>query len=230
MSRDKKERDARPCVCTGAARPRACKSIQARVREAIKAHGEISIKGMQEALGIPGPKGYSRITVAARDLMRRECIKRTSPGTYAYVGEPKGLDYSRAQRRMIRVIRIRTKRSAPFTARQLAELAECSHDWTKRYLTFLKKEGYVAAVGAVRVGPSRVKTPVYLAVPEKLNEEWPAMRRNKKTSDIDAIASKIRETAYKVARECDADAGSLKKAMGDLREMVEILESFTHAV
>jgi len=202
------------------------RSVQTRVREVIKAHGEISIKGMQQALGLPGPKGYSRITQAARDLMRRGYIKRTSPGTYAYVGEPKGLDYSRARRRMIRVVRIRTKRSAPFTIRQLSELAECSYDWAKLYINFLRKEGYITAAGVARVGPTKVKTPVYLAVPEKLNEEWPAMRRKKQTSDIDAIASKIRETAYKVARECDANAGSLKNALGDLRGMVEVLETF----
>jgi len=57
-------------------------STQARTFEAIKAAGEITIRGLQEALGLPGSKGYARISHATQDLVRAGYIKRTSPATY----------------------------------------------------------------------------------------------------------------------------------------------------
>ena len=52
------------------ARTRVKGSTQSRALEAIKQNGEITIKRLQEILGLRGPKGYARISRAARDLMK----------------------------------------------------------------------------------------------------------------------------------------------------------------
>jgi hypothetical protein len=179
----------------------------------------MTIKGLQAALELPGPKGYDRVSRAIRDLKRARFIERTGRGTYRYVGEPEDLDYTRSQKRMVRIIRIRTKRREPFTARKLSELSESSLSWAKRYIRLLVKKGYLKNVGFERIGRSKVRAPVYLADDTRLNDAWPAMRRQKKTAEIDDALSRIREMAYQVARDCEANRESLVSVSNLLKSM-----------
>ncbi|MBW2062624.1 MAG: hypothetical protein JRI95_13835 [Deltaproteobacteria bacterium] len=200
-------------------------STQSRTFEAIKASGEITIKGLQEILGMPGSKGYARISHAARDLMLAGYIERTAPATYKYVREPKDLDYAKAQKRMVRVIRIRTRRQEPITARKLSELSDCSLDWSRRYVNYLVKNGYLERTGFERVGQSKVKASVYLGVESKLNDDWPSIKRQRKTAKLDRITAKIRERALTVARECQASRESLAVTADHLRDMISLIEN-----
>ncbi|MBW2090933.1 MAG: hypothetical protein JRI34_02265 [Deltaproteobacteria bacterium] len=199
-------------------------STQARTFEAIKAAGEITIRGLQEALGLPGSKGYARISHATQDLVRAGYIKRTSPATYKFVRGPRDLDYSQAQKRMVRIVRIRTRRHEAFTARILSELSGCSLDWAKRYISFLLKSGYLERVGYTRTGPKNSKAAAYLGVEERLNDEWPAMRRRAKTSELDEAVARVKALAFRVAREVVGTRESLRWASGYMQGMVDIIE------
>lgn len=206
-------------------------STQSRTLDAIKASGEITIKGLQAALGLDGARGYARVSMAAQSLMKAGYIERSAPGTYKFIREPQDMDYSGAQRRMVRVIRIRTRKRSPITARALSELAGCSLDWAKKYLTFLSKQDFIERVGFERVGPCKVKAAAYLGNDERLNEDWPALRRNKKTSEIDGLVERLRGMAFSAAEKCEADEGKLMSlkanviAMGRLvDEAIEMLK------
>jgi len=191
-------------------------STQSRVLEAVRAAGEMTVKGLQAALSLPGEKGYARISRAAQDLMKAGYIHRAAPGTYRYAGEPRDIEYCTRQRRMARVIRIRTTRHEPFTARELAELAEVSLDWSQRYISFLVQQGFLETAGVKRVGPSRVKAPVYLASLGRLNDDWPVLRRQRRTAGLDTVAARIREGALTLARDCRASRESLETTAVEL--------------
>lgn len=202
----------------------ARRSLQSRVLEAVKAAGKMSIIEVRNILELSGSNGYARISNVMRDLMRAGYFERVARGTYAWRGEPKDLDYAQAQRRMVRIVRIRTKRREAFTVRKLAELSGCSVDWSRRYVAFLVKQKLLERTGFESVGVSQVKAPLYLAAESRLNEEWPAMHRKKRTSDIDAVAERIRKMAIKINRECQATTASLKVMTGYLRAMADIAE------
>lgn len=154
-------------------------SLQSRVFAAIKAAGEIGAKDLRDALGITESKDVDRVAYAIKDLRKAGHIVRTGRARYRFGRERKDIEYVDGQRRMMRVIRIRTKKAEPFSARTLAELADISRDWAVRCVRFLVREGFMERVGVEHVGPSRVRAPVYLAVEGKLNDEWPAYRREK---------------------------------------------------
>ena len=200
-------------------------SIQSRVLAVIRANGKLSVRSLRAALGLEGEKGYARISRAAQDLEQAGYVRRVAPATYQFIGVPKDLDYAGTQRRIVRIIRIRTKRNAPFTARKLAEMAECSINWAQRYVLYLRKQGYLESVGFDRVGRCMVKAPTYLAPAEKLNDDWPAMRRISQTKLIDVKVAELREMAYQVANECSADKKTLQKLTDQLRQMIDLAET-----
>jgi len=197
-------------------------STQSKVFDIIKANREMTVKGLQTAMNLPGQDGYNRISTACQSLKRAGSVRKSGKGTYRFVKEPGDIDYCRTQQRMIRVIRIRTKRQEPFTARVLSELTDSSLDLAKRYIVLLKKEGFIEAVGKTRVGKSNVPTPVYLANEDKLNDEWPAKRRRRKTSEMDEIVINIRDIAYRIARECEANRESIMAIDEHLKTMTDL--------
>jgi len=200
-------------------------SLQSRVLEAIRAAGEggIRVVTIRDQLGLDGPNDYPRISNACRDLARTGRVKKVAAATFEYVGEPKDLNYTTSQRRMVRVIRIRSKRREPFTVRRLSELAGCTLDWAQRYAKFLREKGFIEKAGMVTVGCTRA--PVYLAVDEKLNDEWPALRRQKKTRAVDNDVAKLREMAFRIGRELKADKESLKFYAGYTEAMLDAINS-----
>ena len=198
-------------------------STQSMLLDVARVNGQITLKGLQSALGFEGANGYARISRAALDLMKSGHLVRVAPGTYRYVEKRTDLDYSKGQSRMVRVIRIRTKMQEPFTSRKLSELSDCSLDWSKRYVRFLFDKGLLIRVGFERAG--RTKAPSYLGVEDRLNEDWPAMRRRKKTSEVDSMLEQVREKAYQVARVCQADPESLQFIRGALSHMADLVEN-----
>ncbi len=205
-------------------RARRPNSTQSRVYETIKAAERMTIKGLQEVLGLPGPKGYARISRACCELMKGGYIARVRPGTYEYAGEPKDLEYMKTQQRMMRVIRIRTRRREPFSVTRLAELSECSRYWAKRYVTFLARKGFIERVGFERVGANRARAGLYLGVEEKLNTDWPCMKRRAKTAHLDEKVAEVRRLALQVSRECDSNRAALKETIGKLWAAIGIAQ------
>jgi soluble cytochrome b562 len=201
-------------------------STQARTLEAIKAGGQITIKGLQAILDLPGAGGWARISHAIRDLSRTGYVERCGRATYRYLGEPEGLDYAAGQKRMVRVIRIRTRRREPFTARQLAELAEVGLDWAKRYLSFARKQGLIGQRGMTNTA-ANVRAKLYLGVEESLNEEWPALRRQAKTEQLDNAVSEIRKETIRMAGDCRA----CRETLTGMRDgMVRLIASIDAAL
>ena len=201
-------------------------STQSLTLQAIKASGETTVKALQETLGLDGEKGYARVSRATQDLRKAGYIEKTAPATYRYVGTPLDLKYSKGQIRMMRLIRIRTKRGEPFTARLLSELADVSLDWSKRFVQFQVRQGFLYREGTTRVGPSRVPTPVYLGSPEKMNDEWPVMRRWKRTAGLDNQAARLREAAFSLGRDVRGTRKSLLSAADRLDQLArEVRES-----
>ena len=196
-------------------------STQSRVLELLKLNKEISIKELQVVLDFYGPRGWARISNAIQSLLKAGYVERVSRGTYCYKGELKDLDYCKGQNRMARVMKIKTKQMEPFTVRKIAELSDCSLNWAKRYIKFLLTKVYLKRVGFARARFTRV--PIYLATDDKLYEDWPAMRRHRKTSETDKAVTSIRETAYKVGRDLQTNRESLTKAIDDTRNMLDML-------
>lgn len=200
-------------------------STQSLTLDAIRAAGEITVKALQDVLGLEGDQGYARISRAARDLMLAGYIERTAPGTYRYVGTPPDIKYSGAQKRMMRLIRIRTKRAEPFTARTLAELTDVSLDWSQRFIRFQLAQGFIQKEGITRVGPSRVPTSVYLGVSEKMNEDWPVMKRQRKTASLDRQAAKVREAVFNLGREIRGNRDSLNSTADQLSALADSIRT-----
>jgi hypothetical protein len=198
-------------------------STQSQVLEVIRECGDIRIKNIQQILGLPNENGYARVARAINDLMKAGYIKRPTYGRYRYVGVPQDIDYAKAQKRMARVIRIRTRRSEPFTARSLAELSDCSPGWSGRYINFLIRKGFLEKAGD-ETSPNKIKATTYLALEEKLNIEWPVMKRNVKAQNLDRLVSRIRAGAFQIGRSCEANKSSLtatREALKGITDMVD---------
>ncbi len=199
-------------------------STQSKVFEAIKVAGETTVKALQEVLAMPGELGYARIYRTTYELMRAGYINRSAPGTFKYVRSPKDIDYSKSQKRMMRVIRIRTRRNEPFTARVLSELADCSPHWSQRYIHFLVSKGLLVRVGYLSTSPNKAKMPTYLALEEKLNEEWPVLKRQRKTEALDKISAEIRAKALNIGRTCQSDTSSLIEVRESVQTLLKLVE------
>lgn len=200
-------------------------STQSQVFEAVREAGEITVKALQTVLAMPGELGYARIYRTTYELMRAGYIKRSAPGTFKYVRSPKDIDYSKSQKRMIRVIRIRTRRNEPFTARILAEIADCSLNGSQRYIHFLVTKGFLARVGYYTISPNKAKMATYLALEEKLNDEWPILRRQRKTESLDKITAAIREKAFAIGRTCQVDAASFLSVRESLQALLDLVDT-----
>ena len=175
-------------------------STQSRVRGLLKAINEpMRLVVIRDRLGFEGDLGYARINKAVGDLVKRGEVKKYAPGRYRWVGAVPDTEYCKKQKRMQRVMWIRSKKGEPFTARKIHELAECSIYLAKEYVTFLRKKGFIYQAGRART-TGRGYASTYLAVEEKLNSEWPVMRKQGKTAIIDECIEKLQALAVNFFR------------------------------
>lgn len=204
--------------------PRIQGSLQSQTLNVIRASGQISLKGIQCALGRSEPGSSQRIKHAVLNLVKGGHVERMAPAIYAYTGRRGDLGYKNAQHRMARVIRIRTVRGEVFSARKLAELADCSWGWSQRYIHFLLGKGILEKRGYEVVGPTKTRAAVYLALTEKLNTEWPILKRTGRIEELDNIVCEIRSKAFEISRACFAEKRSLaatKDLVSALSRLVE---------
>ncbi len=209
-------------------------SLQARIREAIKARGRMTVRELRDLFGLEGEAGYQRVAGALRDLARAGYVERCGEGAFRWLGEPPDLAYSGKQKVMAKLIHIRTRKGKPFTTVDLAEVAECSADWAKRFITMLKRKGFLEGTGKLK-GKSSPR-PMYLATEKAMQlkpEDWPGIKRLEKTRVVDNSFAQISELAASMFCQCrqtnEADRGRLisflTKCATDMLALLEKVEA-----
>lgn len=196
-------------------------STQSRVRNALKANDRpMRIIQIRDLIGLEGDAGYARVNRALQGLLKSGEIERRSPGRYCWVWSVPDTEFCKKQKRMQRIMWIRTKKAQPFTARKVHELAECSIYLAKEYVTFLKRKGYLVKVGRKRT-TGQAYAPTYLAVEEKLNDDWPVIRKRGKAAAVDECVEKLQALAVNFFRIEDLSAETLLNLKTTARELAE---------
>ena len=203
---------------------RTSRELGPRILEALRVNREMSMIGLRRSLGLEGKSGWNLINNAAREFIRTGCIEKSGRAKLKYVREPVDDRYLSTQKRMARVIRIRSKRVDPFTVRELASLSECTENWASRYIKHLLNHGCLEKVGSKKQFSRGPRAPSYLAADDKINENWPALRRRKSTSKLDKLISGIRENAHRIAGFAKPDPDSLEEAKSQAREIIELAD------
>jgi hypothetical protein len=209
-------------------------SLQSRIREAIKASGRMTIRELRDLLGLEGERGYQRVAGGLRDLARAGYVERCGQGAFLWLGEPPDLVYAEKQTAMARLMSMRTRKGKPFTALDLAEVAECSADWAQRFISALKRKEFVEGVGKVKGKTS--PRPMYLATEKAMQvkpENWPGIKRQVKTRVADDRFERISDLAAGMFCQCRQTAGSdrgrlisfLTKSATDMLALLEKVEA-----
>ena len=171
-------------------------STQALVRGALKAtDGPLRTSEIRDLIGLAGEEGYARVHRALESLRKAREVERVAVGRYQYAGErPDGASCTK-QRRMQRIMWVRSKGGNPFTARRIAELADASLYGTQRYIAFLCGKGVLRKSGRVRVSAAAF-APLYIGADDCLkNDEWPFLRSPGRTQALDDCLNEMRELA-----------------------------------
>ena len=202
-------------------------STQSKVRGVLRAFGEpMRIVEIRALLGFEGPAGYARVNKAIRDLVKRGEVEKCGTGKYRWAGKLPDSAYCKKQKRMQRIMWIRSKKAQPFTARKVHELAECSIYLAKEYITFLRRKGYLEQIGKKQT-TGRAVAPTYRAVQETLNDPWPVMRKQGKAALIDECIEKLQALAANLFRMEDISRETLlnlKKTAHELAEQIDECE------
>lgn len=209
-------------------------SLQSMVREAIAARGRMTVRELRDLFGLEGERGYQRVAGALRDLARAGYVERCGEGAFRWLGDPPDLAYSQAQVKMARLIHIRTRKGKPFTTTDLAEVAECSADWAKRFISMLKRKGFI--LGTEHLAGKRSTRPSYLATEEALQvkpEHWPGIKRKMKTRAGDKTIALLSEMAASMfcqfRQTAETDRGRLisflTKCATDMLALLEKVEA-----
>jgi hypothetical protein len=203
---------------------RTARDLGPRILEALRINREMTMIGLRRSLGLEGKSGWDLISNAAKELVKTGCIEKSGRAKFRYLQEPVDDSYLSTQKRMARVIRIRTKRVEPFTVKKLASLSDCSNNWAGRYIRHLLNHGCLEKVGSKRQFERGAKAPTYLGAEEKINDNWPALRRRKSTARQDKLISGIRENAHRIAGFAKPDPGSLDEVKVQAREIIELAD------
>jgi hypothetical protein len=209
---------------------RTSRELGPRILEALRVNREMTMIGLRRSLGLEGTSGWNLINNAASELVRTGCIEKSGRAKLRYLREPVDDGYLTTQKRMARVIRIRTKRMEPFTVKELAALSDCSENWASRYIKHLLSHGCIEKTGSKRQFKRGAKAPSYLGVEEKLNDNWPALRRRKSTTGQDKLISAIRENAHRIAGFAKPDPDSLEEVKAQAREIIELADKAKKAI
>lgn len=131
------------------------------------------------------------------DLRKAKQAERVGRGLWQYAGDRPDSAYCLVQRRMQRIMWKRSKGGELFTARRISELAECSLWFTQRYIAFLIDKGVLRKEGKVQVGRAAY-APMYIGDEAFLQcDDWPMMRAQSRTRELDACLNEMRETAQR---------------------------------
>ena len=166
------------------------------VRGALKDAGRpLRVPEIRDLIGLAGEEGYNRTHRAICDLLKSKQCERTERGYYAYLeGRPEN-ESCKAQRKMQRIMWMRSKNGNPFTARKISELAGCSLYQAQKYVAWLTGRGILRQVGKAPVAVSAY-APLYLGDEGHLaSDDWPVMRAQPRTQQIEACLGEMREIA-----------------------------------
>ncbi len=199
-------------------------STQAKVRSALAAAGRpMRLPEIRDLIGLTGADGYDRVNRAMTDLRKARQAERVARGLWIYAGDRPDSEYCAIQRRMHRIMWKRSKGGETFTARRIAELAECSLYFAQRYIAFLSEKGVLRREGKVQVGRAAY-APLYIGDEAFLgSDDWPVMRATTRTRELDACLNEMRETAQVFFAVESLDAAgllNLKDAVSRLGSLV----------
>lgn len=203
---------------------RTSRELGPRILEALRVNEEMTVIGIRRALGLDDKKGWTLVNNALRELVKTGCAEKTGKAKYKYLKEPVDDAYLKTQKRMVRIIRIRTKKQEPFTAKILSELSDCSFGWAGRYIKHLVDNGIIERAGYIRQHTRGARAPAYLADEDRLNDNWPALRRRKGTAELDSIMSDLREKAHRIAGFAKPDLESLKEVIDNASEIIALAD------
>lgn len=199
-------------------------STQGKVRGVLKtASAPLRVPEIRDRIGLSGAEGYNRVHRAICDLMRAKQCERAERGCYIYLADRPESAYCKTQRVMQRIMWIRSKNGNPFTARRIAELAGCSLYMAQKYVAWLLEKGVVRQEGRAQVAVTSY-APLYLGEDAYLtSDDWPVMRAQSKTRDLDACMNEIREIAarfFAVEKLDEETLSNLKTLASRLGELV----------
>jgi len=169
-------------------------STLSRVRDAMKsAGGPLRIVEIRDMIGLSGSDGYARVNRAMQDLIKARQAERHHHGRYVYLGDRPDAELCEKQRRMHRIMEYRARSGRTFTAREVAEQAECSLYLARECIGFLRRRGILRQDGQKKVCPS-VSAPLYAVEEDRINTEWPFLRKGGRI-EIDGLFTDMRALA-----------------------------------
>jgi hypothetical protein len=190
----------------------ATPGIPTLIRNLLKAHQEPLRKAeIRDLIGLSGANGYGRVNNAIRDLVRRGEVEKSGHGRYKLATETKGNAHCKKQTIMWRFMWIRSKKSEPFTVREIFEMTGVSLYTAKPYVTFLKRKGFLYQSG--RKKTSTAYAPLYLVDPEKMQIEAPALLKRREINKVEMNLDRIRELAARFYYTADTKPETLHSLM-----------------
>ncbi|WP_319405137.1 FaeA/PapI family transcriptional regulator [uncultured Desulfosarcina sp.] len=173
---------------------RAAQGTQTLIRNLLKAHKKpLRQTEIRDLIGLSGANGYGRVNNAIRDLVRNGEIEKTGYGRYQWVKDVPVDAYCKKQSIMWRFMWIRSKKSDPFTVRDIFEMTGVAMYTARTYVTFLSKNGFLHKSGRKRTLTTRA--PLYLIDREKMQIEAPGMLRRRESAEIEDTLDQVRELA-----------------------------------
>jgi len=159
-----------------------------RLRRAARELGKFSLDELYERAGFGQPKGKERerLRYLVWDLCKARQLRNFDTGIYIFVGKdeeqrPKAKESPRPlamQAKMWRVMRGLNKRK-PFSRADVQQLTGGSQDYARRYMTHLKKAGFLVQVSKERYLNGTNFRPLYRIPEEKDKPETPYYRRRR---------------------------------------------------
>jgi hypothetical protein len=114
------------------------------VREAAMRLGVASVRELQQVTGLIGKRGWARVYRAMGELRKAGWLVRVGYGLYAYQEiEPRKHETLKRIWSTVRHLR-------KFTAIKVRLLSGASSDHVKKYITHLRRLGYIQPAGARR--------------------------------------------------------------------------------
>jgi len=134
-----------------------------------------------------------QVAGAIYELLKAEEIQRVSRGVYTYSG--KANQKPSKQKIMWNYFRMRTKCGSSVTIEELQAAANTSADYTREWLTFLIRTGFVKDYGNGRF--QLLKDPVEMPIDEKKSQRLRQLR-SKKREEVLEILGEIRKAVSRL--------------------------------
>jgi len=197
-------------------------STMSRVRDVLKTSGRpLRIVEIRDMIGLSGADGYARVNRALQDLQKGRQAGRFQHGRYVSLGDRPDADFCEKQRKMHRIMEYRARSGRSFTAREVAEQAECSLYLARECIGFLRARGVLRQDGSKQVCPT-VLAPLYAVEEERINDDWPFLRKGGRSA-IDGLFTDMRALAgrfFSIETDGKDTLKQLKEAADGLGDLV----------